>query len=38
MMMAQKHVARFLTFKPCVSVVETKLNKVALKTEVNARV
>jgi hypothetical protein len=33
-----KHVARFLTFEPFVLMVETKLNKGALKTEVNVRV
>jgi hypothetical protein len=33
-----KHVARSLTFKPYVLMVETKLNRVALKAEVNQRV
>jgi hypothetical protein len=32
-----KHVPRVLTFKPYVLVVETNLNKVALKVEVNVR-
>jgi hypothetical protein len=33
-----KDVARFVTSKPYVSIVKTKLNKVALKAELNDRV
>jgi hypothetical protein len=33
-----KHVVRFLTFKLFCLIVETKLNEVALKTEVNVTV
>jgi hypothetical protein len=33
-----KHVTRFLTIRPYVLMVETKLNEVPLKMEVNTRV